>query len=130
MHYNQNLPLILACDASPVGVGAVISHRMEDGRENPIAFASRMLTKTERNYTQIEKEALGLIFGVMKFHEYLYGWKFILLTDHKPLLKIWGPKTGVPSLAAARVQRWPLILAAFNATWKCGRAVKTSSVRL
>lgn len=82
--------------------------------EKPIAFASRMLTKTEKNYSQIEKEELGLVFGVMKFHEYLFGRKFTLVTDHKPLLKILGPKTGVPPLAAARMQRWSLILAAYT----------------
>uniref|UniRef100_A0A3B3XNZ2 Gypsy retrotransposon integrase-like protein 1 n=1 Tax=Poecilia mexicana TaxID=48701 RepID=A0A3B3XNZ2_9TELE len=114
VHFDAELPIILACDASPYGVGAVISHQMKDGSERPIAFASRMLTKTEQNYSQIEKEALGLVFGVMKFHDYLYGRKFILVTDHKPLLKILGPKTGVPTLAAARLQRWALILAAYK----------------
>ncbi|XP_056612166.1 uncharacterized protein K02A2.6-like [Triplophysa dalaica] len=114
VHFDAELPLVLACDASPVGVGAVISHRMRDGSERPIAFASRMLTKTERNYAQIEKEALGLVFGVMKFHDYLFGRQFTLITDHKPLLKILGPKTGVPTLAAARMQRWSLILSAYR----------------
>ncbi len=114
VHYNPDLPLILACDASPVGVGAVISHKMPDGSEKPVAFASRMLTKAEKNYSQTEKEALGLVFGVMKFHDYLFGCKFTLITDHKPLLKILGPKTGVPPLAAARMQRWSLILAAYT----------------
>ena len=52
------------------------------------------------------------MFGVKKFHSYLYGRRFTLPTDHQPLVTILGPKTGVPPLATARMQRWSLILAA------------------
>ena len=79
---------------------------MPNDEERPIAFASRTLSKSERNYAQIEKEALSIIFGVKKFHEYLYGRKFVLVTEHKPLLSLLGPKSGIPILAAARMQRW------------------------
>ncbi len=113
-HYNPTLPLKLAGDASPYGIGAVISHTMEDGTEQPVAFASRTLSKSEQNYSQIEKEALSLIYGVKKFHSYLFGCRFTLTTDHKPLTTIFGPKQGIPPLAAARLQRWALILAAYN----------------
>ena len=61
-HYDPEQPLRLACDASPVRIGAVLPHIMEDGSERHIAFASRTLTKAERNYSQIDKEALALVW--------------------------------------------------------------------
>ena len=111
VHYNPSLPLKLAGDASAYGVGA---HVMEDGSERAIAFASRTLSPSEQNYAQLEKEALSLVFGVKKFHAYLYGRQFTLTTDHKPLTTILGPKQGIPTLAAARLQRWALLLAAYT----------------
>ena len=113
-HYNSSLPIKMAGDASAYGVGAVISHVMPDGTERPIAFASRTLSPSERNYAQVEKEALSLVFGVKRFHNYLYGRPFILETDHKPLLTILGSKKEVPPLAAARLQRWAIILSAYK----------------
>ncbi len=104
VHYNPDLPLRVAADASPHGLGAVLSHVMPDNSERPIAYASRSLSSTEKKYAQVEKEALALIFAVKKFHQYLYGRNFTLLTDHKPLLVILGPKKGIPSLAAAHLQ--------------------------
>ena len=83
-----------------------------NGEEKPIAFASRTLNKSERNYAQIEKEALSIISGIKKFHQYLYGRKFLLVTDHKPLMTLLSPKSGIPTLAAARLQRWAVLLSA------------------
>ena len=114
VHYDSTRPIRLAADASAYGLGAVISHVMDDGSERPIAFASRTLQPSERNYAQVEKEALSLVFGVCKFHTYLYGRRFTLVTDHKPLTTILGPKTGVPPIAAARLQRWALKLSAYT----------------
>ena len=71
--YDEKRKLILMCDASPYDVRAVISHVMDDGEERPLVFALRTLTKSKRNYSQIEKEGLGIVFGVRKFHNYLYG---------------------------------------------------------
>ena len=114
VHYDPTLPLCLAGDASAYGVGAVLSHQFPDGSERPIAYASRTLSQNERNYAQVEKEALSLIFGLRKFHQYIYGRTFTLVTDHKPLTTILGPKQTIPSLAAARLQRWALLLAGYS----------------
>ena len=114
VHFDMRKPVTVACDASSYGVGAVISHIMQDGSERPIAFASRTLSASEKNYSQLEKDALGIHFGIKKFHKYLYGRKFTLITDHKPLTTILGPKKGVPTLAAARLQRWAVTLSAYD----------------
>ena len=114
VHYDPSLPLRLAADASAYWLGAVISHTMPDGTERPIAYASRSLSASERNYAQLEKEALALIFGIKKFHQYLFGRRFTLITDHKPLMTILGPKKTIPQLAAARLQRWALLLSAYD----------------
>ena len=114
VHFDPKLSLKLDTDASAYGVGPVLSHVFEDGKERPIAFASRTLSAAERNYSQLEKEALSIIFGVKKFHQYLYGHPFVLVTDHKPLTTILGPNTGIPTLAAARLQRWALLLSAYS----------------
>lgn len=113
-HYDPSLLLKLAADASQYGLGAVISHILSSREERPIAFTSRSLSQSEKNYSQIDKEALALIYGVRKFHNYLFGRKFTLVTDHKPLTSIFGPKKGVLSVAAARLQRWALLLTAYN----------------
>ena len=114
VHYNPKLPLQLATDASPYGVGAVIFHIFENGDERPIAYASRTLTTAEQKYSQIEKEALSIVFGIQKFHQYLYARHFTLLTDHKPLVAIFNPSKAIPPLSAARMQHWALLLAAYT----------------
>ena len=87
-HYSPTLPMELSVDASPYGVGAVIMHVYPNGVRRPIAFASRTLNEHEKQYGQIDKEALAIMFGLKRFHLYLYGRHFTILTDHKPLERI------------------------------------------
>lgn len=113
-HYDPKLPLVVACDASPYGIASILSHRYPDKSERPIAFASRALTESEKNYAQIDREALAVIYGVKKFNEYIFGRQFILITDNRPLCHILAPEKPIPNVAAARIQRWAVYLGAHN----------------
>ena len=109
-HLQSDKPLFLASDAFSVGVGAVLFHRFANGTKKVIANASKSLTLVKRNYSQIEREALSIIFGVKKFYQYLWGRELTLLTDHQPFTTIFDSKNGVPLLLASRLRRWVLFL--------------------
>ena len=114
--YDPSLPLRLACDASLVDIEAVLSHVMRDGTERPIAFALRTFTKTEQKYSQIDKEALSIIWGKKKFHMYLFGRSSNLYTDHQPLTSIFHTRKSILVVTAARLQRYALFLAGVDYT--------------
>lgn len=114
VHYSPKLPLILATDASPIGVGAVISHKMPDGSEKPIQFASQTLNTCQRKWSQIDREAYAIIFGVKKFFDYLYGREFTLFTDNRPLTHILAPEKCLPVLSATRMQHYAVFLQGLN----------------
>ncbi|XP_060118338.1 spectrin beta chain, non-erythrocytic 5 [Heteronotia binoei] len=98
VHFNKRLPVILASNASPYGVGTILAHVIPDGHEVPVAYYLRTLQKPERNYVQIDKEGLAIVAGVKKFHDFLYGWPFTILTDHKSLLGLFTPDRQTPQM--------------------------------
>ncbi|XP_051160432.1 uncharacterized protein K02A2.6-like [Leptopilina boulardi] len=116
VHYDPAKKLKLVADASKDGIGAALLHVFPNGDERPIAFASRILRCSEKNYSVIHKEALAIYWSVCKFYQFLVGNKFMLCSDHKPLLALFGEKNGIPKMAAGRLQRWAVFLSSFDYT--------------
>lgn len=79
VHFDNIKEIVFTCDTSPYGFGAVLSHKMPES-DHPTAFTSHSLSKVEKNYSHIEKEAMALVFGATKFRNYLLGCTFTLLT--------------------------------------------------
>ena len=88
VHFDPKLQLVVVADSSAYGIGGVLCHLI-DNVERSICFVSRSLTVTERNYSQLEKEAFAMAYALRKFHYYLWGQaNFTVITDHKSLLGI------------------------------------------
>ena len=113
VYFDKKAKTQVIADASPVGLGAILIQE-QDGTKRVVAYASRSLTEVERRYSQTEKEALGLVWACERFHVYLYGIQFELLTDHKPLEVIYSSK----SKPSARIERWVLRLQPYHFTVK------------
>ena len=113
-HYDVSLPHVLECDASPHGIGAALLHIYPDQTVRPVGYVSRALSKAEGRYSQTEREALAIVFAVRRLHQYLYGRKFTLRTDHKPLVKIFGPHESLSKTSASRLQRWAVLLSEYD----------------
>ena len=105
--YYQNLELALQVDSSNDGIGAVLLQN-----DQPIEYAPRALTKTERNWAQIEKELLSVVFGLERFDQYTYGRKVLIHNDHRPLDTIFKkPLTQAPKrlqTLAMRINRYDI----------------------
>lgn len=103
-------PFSIQCDASDTGLGGVLTQEI-DGEEVVIAFASRSLSRCERNYAVTEKECLAVIFSIEKFRPYVEGTHFSVITDHYSLL--WLQRMKEPS---GKLARWAVKLQQFDFT--------------
>ncbi|RWS18871.1 uncharacterized protein B4U80_08613 [Leptotrombidium deliense] len=112
-NFIENEDLFLVCDASQYGIGVILEHRINGGKK-PICFWSRVLSKAERNYSQLEKESLAIIYGLFKAYECVYGRLVYIVTDHKPLLALLGENKPIPEVVSPRVIRWAIRLSAFK----------------
>ena len=111
--YDPSKDLMIQCDASQSGLGAVL---LQNGK--PLAYCSRALTPTERNYAQIEKELLAIVFSVEKWHQYAFGRHISVQSDHKPLETIFNKPL---SSAPRRLQGMMLRLQGYELTVKYTR---------
>ena len=109
-HYDPNKEIYVASDVSNLGLGAILLHKEKDVQLKAVHHVSRIFLLEEINYSQTEKEGLGLIFADKKFHKYIHGRDFIFQTNHHPPLSIIGLKKGIPTHSANRLQRWGTIL--------------------
>ena len=83
-YFDGHKPVTIQTDASQRGVGAAL---LQEGK--PVVYASKSLTPTEQGYSNIEREMLGVVFGMERFHHYAFGRRVTVETDHKPLQSIW-----------------------------------------
>lgn len=95
---------MLTTDASGFAIGGILSQE-RNKKEHPVAYASRTLNKAEQNYSTIEKELLAIVWCVKHYHQYLYGRKFKIITDHRPL--VWLMNLKDPH---SRLARWRIML--------------------
>ena len=103
----------------------MLSQVDEHGTERPVYFASRTLDRHRTRLDSGGKRSPSIVYSIKKFHQFVYGRKFTLETDAQALVSVFSPKTDVPPIAAARVKRWALLLAAYDRTSCTGRAAVT-----
>jgi hypothetical protein len=108
--YDPNKPTLVSADSSLYVIGAVMQQQESDGTWRPVAFVSRALNDVEKRYAQVEKESLALTCAAERLSDYFIGIKFVLQTDHKPLM---SPQRALDNIPP-RIQRMRRRLMRFN----------------
>lgn len=114
---------ILTTDASQYGIGAVLSQE-DKGIEKVVQFYSRTLTVAERKLPQIQREALAIVDSIKHFHKYLFGHKFMLITDHEPLKAIFGTNKSLPQYTINRLQHYAIFLQSYDYEIRCKKGLQ------
>ena len=107
--YSLQKEAIVTTDASEKAIGGVLS---QEG--HPVIYVWRKLTSAEQNYSNLEREALAIVFVVTRLKQFLLGRRFTLQTDHKPLKYLFAPDDEIPKTASARFTRWAITLMGFD----------------
>ena len=107
-YFDPKKPTSIFIDGNPIGLGAVLTQEEESSKEViPLHFANCPLTSTQARYPQIDREALSIYWAVKRFHLFVYGKEFKVITDHKPLVSLFNNPSSKP---LARIVRWLLQL--------------------
>jgi hypothetical protein len=113
-YFDPNMPTELIVDASPVGLGAILTQRTSlSAPPRVLSYASKALSPVECRYSQTEREALAVVWGCEHFHLYLYGKHFTTVMDHKPLERLYNNPSAKPPI---RIERWALRLQNYDTT--------------
>jgi hypothetical protein len=98
----------VSADSSSYGIGAVLLQQQSDGTWRPVTFVSRALNDVEKRYSQVEQECLALTYSAERPSDYLIGTKFVLQTDHKPLVALLSPQRALDDIPP-RIQRMRIL---------------------
>ena len=106
-YFDSNLPIYIETDASKKGIGVVMlqpddsventSHTKVPNNLRPVFYASKTLTATESNYSNIKHEMLGVVFSMLHFKHFMYDRQIHIITDHKPLITLFAKNLAITS---------------------------------
>ena len=111
--YDPKKETFLLCDASPIGIAAVLMQKWDDG-EKPVYYASCRLDNTQRRYSQLHREALAIMFGLDRFYKFIFGRKITIVTDAQAVKEMFKENGSGSAVASARMQRWGAKLSGFD----------------